>query len=485
MNDSRHADAARQLALLRFAIIGDLLAAPPPRGHLTAALRAQAAKTWSLPDGTPIRFGLSTIETWFYKARTAADPVGALTSVARNDRGTRKAVDDRLLADLRHQYELHPSWTRKLHHKNLAALIRQNYADEYAKPPSYTTIRRVMRAQGWSRQRKPRSEGQARAVHRRATREVRSFESTHAHGLWHLDFHEGSRRVIDSKGTWHSPKLLAFLDDRTRLIAHAQWYLAEDTERLVHGFRQAVLKRGLPRAIMHDNGSAMRASEFQTGLADLGVESKPTLAYSPYQNGKKETFWAVVESQAIAMLDRVENLDLAMLNKVTQAWVECSYHREKHQGIGETPFERLEASPSVVRSAPTHDALIRAFTCRQTRVQRRSDGTISVEGVRFEIPSRLRVLHKLTVRYRRWNLSEAWIVDPRTKDVLARVVPVDLARNADARRKPLAEPDPTPEAALADGEDPIPPHLQQLLEDYAADGMPPAFLPLDDDQEET
>ena len=36
-------------ARLRFAIIGHLLAAPPPRGELRAALEALAAKTWTHP----------------------------------------------------------------------------------------------------------------------------------------------------------------------------------------------------------------------------------------------------------------------------------------------------------------------------------------------------------------------------------------------------------------------------------------------------
>lgn len=485
MTDPRHADAARQLALLRFAIIGELLAAPPPRGELTAALRALAERTWTLPDGTPTRFGFSTIESWFYKARAATDPVAALTSAPRRDRGARKVFDERLLAALRRQYELHPSWSRKLHHKNLVALIRQRYGDDYPRPPSYTTVRRVMAAQGWSRQRKPRTEGQAHAAQRRASRETRRFESPYAHALWHVDFHEGSRRVIDRDGSWFKPRLVAFMDDHTRLICHIQWYRAEDTERLVHAFVQAVLKRGLPRAVQHDNGSAMTSAAFRNGLEDLGIQARPTLAYSPHQNGKQETFWAAVEGQALAMLDRVDRLDLATLNRVTQAWAECSYHRDIHGGLGETPLDRLASARSVGRPAPSHNALVRAFTCREIRTQRRSDGTISVHGVRFEVPSRLRTLRKLTVRFRRWDLSHAWIVDPRTGDDLARVVPVDLARNADGRRKPLVRPEPTPAVRLAEGEDPYPPHLRELLEAYAADGLPPAFLPLDDDTLET
>jgi hypothetical protein len=75
-------------ARLRFAIIGPLLAAPPPPGELRAALRALAAKTWRHPrTGLELRFGVSTLERWFYAARRAADPVQALRNQPRRDVG--------------------------------------------------------------------------------------------------------------------------------------------------------------------------------------------------------------------------------------------------------------------------------------------------------------------------------------------------------------------------------------------------------------
>ena len=76
--------------------------------------------------------------------------------------------------------------------------------------------------------------------------EVRSFEVDYVHGLWHLDFHHGSRKILCKNGQWHKPLLLAILDDHSRLICHAQWYLDETVESLVHGFMQALQKRGLP-----------------------------------------------------------------------------------------------------------------------------------------------------------------------------------------------------------------------------------------------
>jgi len=88
-----------------------------------------------------------------------------------------------------------------------------------------------------------------------------------------------------------TPMLMGVIDDRSRLVCHLQWYLDETAESLIHSLCQAFMKRGLPRALMTDNGAAMLAGETTTGLAELGVLHQTTLPYSPYQNAKQESFW--------------------------------------------------------------------------------------------------------------------------------------------------------------------------------------------------
>jgi hypothetical protein len=59
----------------------------------------------------------------------------------------------------------------------------------------------------------------------RRSLEVRSYEASHVHGLWHADFHVGSRAIVLPDGRWQSPVLYASLDDCCRVCLHAQWYL--------------------------------------------------------------------------------------------------------------------------------------------------------------------------------------------------------------------------------------------------------------------
>jgi len=304
-------------------------------------------------------------------------------------------------------------------------------------------------------------------------REVRSFESEYVSGLWHLDFHHGSLKVLRPQGEWVRPILLAILDDRSRLICHAQWYLDETAESLIHGLTQAFLKRGLPRALLTDNGSAMTATETTEGLTRLSLTHCTTLPYSPYQNGKQESFWNPVEGRLLAMLEGQADLTLALLNEATQAWVEMEYNREVHSETSQAPLARWLDGPTVARESPSVDHLRLAFTAGETRTQRRSDGTASIEGARFEIPSRFRHLRKLRLRYASWDLTHVWLVDERTGAVLSRLYPLDKARNADGFRgvtKPTA-PEALPEPAG------IAPLLRKLMTEYAATGLPPAYIP--------
>ena len=462
-------------ARLRFSIIGPLLAAPPAAGELRTALASIAAKAWRHPTtGLDVRFGASTLERWYYAARRAVDPVAVLKNRLRADIGRFPSLSPAAIAHLATQYREHPGWSMQLHFDNLRAAL----AGSDASLASYPTVRRYLKAQGMFRQAQPKraSDGALLARDRLERFEVRSFEVDHVSAFWHLDFHHGSRRVLTRNGTWAKPMLLGVIDDRSRLVCHLQWYLDETAESLVHGLSQAFMKRGLPRALMTDNGAAMLAEETVHGLADLGVVHQTTLPYSPYQNAKQESFWGRVEGRLMAMLEGEASLTLDLLNQATQAWVEQEYHRTLHSELGATPLARYLAGPNVRRECPETAKLTAAFRIEVIRRQRRSDGTVSLGGARFEIPSTYRQLSKVHLRYARWDLTRVDLVDDRSGVILCPVRPLDKSANADGQRKRLSpaatDRSPLPPSGIA-------PLLKQLLADYAATGLPPAYLPTD------
>lgn len=110
-------------------------------------------------------------------------------------------------------------------------------------------------------------------------------------------------------------------------------------------------------------------------------------------------------------------------------------------------------APTSIRDCPGSDALRDAFRIEVKRKQRRSDGTVSLDAQRFEIPSRYRALEHIHLRYARWDFSRVDLIDARSGQILCPV-------------RPLAMP--------ATG---IAPLLKQMIADYAATGLPPAYLP--------
>jgi len=159
-------------ARLRFSIIGPLLAAPPPAGELQAALVTLAAKSWRHPlTDQEIRFGVSTLERWYYTAKSAADPVAALRNRLRDDVGRFPSLSPQAIDVLVAQYREHPGWTMQLHVDNLRVAL----AGSDTPIPSYPTLRRYLIAQGMFRQARPKraTEGALLARDRLERLEVR------------------------------------------------------------------------------------------------------------------------------------------------------------------------------------------------------------------------------------------------------------------------------------------------------------------------
>jgi hypothetical protein len=77
------------------------------------------------------------------------------------------------------------------------------------------------------------------------------------------------------------------------------------------------------------------------------------------------------------------------------------------------------------------------------------------------------------LRYAGWDLSNVYLADPKNGAILGRIYPVDKTKNAEGQRAPRASvPEPPPPAASG-----MAPLLQKIIQQYAATGLPPAYLP--------
>ncbi|MEF8719146.1 MAG: IS630 family transposase [Candidatus Accumulibacter necessarius] len=134
-----------QWALLRFAVVGPILAAPPAVGELRSVLVVLSEKDWRNPiTGCEVRFSASTIERWYYIARAASNPISALRNRPRGDLGCFPSIDSRTAELLTMQYREHPDWPLQRH----VNAVRIALADSNSPLASYPTIRRYVLAHG-------------------------------------------------------------------------------------------------------------------------------------------------------------------------------------------------------------------------------------------------------------------------------------------------------------------------------------------------
>jgi hypothetical protein len=96
------------------------------------------------------------------------------------------------------------------------------------------------------------------------------------------------------------------------------------------------------------------------------------------------------------------------------------------------------------------------------------------------LPAAYRTLIWVSVRVARWDLSSVDLVDPRSGAHLSTLLPLDREKNADRRRRALPSHDQNvPDADAATRSAGIAPLLKQQMADYAATGLPPAYLTKD------
>ena len=110
---------------------------------------------------------------------------------------------------------------------------------------------------------------------------------------------------------------------------------------------------------------------------------------------------------------------------------------------------------------------------------------MSLLGRRYEVPSRYQNLEQVCLRYARWDLSTIDMFDRRNKLILCTLRPLDKAKNAEGiRRRRDDSVDLAADATAQQTAGGIAPLLNKYMEEYSATGLPPAYLPKHDLEDE-
>ena len=122
---------------------------------------------------------------------------------------------------------------------------------------SYTTIYRLFKKHGLV------GKGPVKSPERKR------FAYDTVNTLWQGDVSVGPYLNIDGKK--RKTFLFAFIDDCSRLVPFAQFFFSEKFDSLKTVFKEALMRRGIPKIIYVDNGKIYRSEVFRWLVPVLGL----------------------------------------------------------------------------------------------------------------------------------------------------------------------------------------------------------------------
>lgn len=359
-------EAKKRIAQFRFGIIHDFVGDRRlKRGEQKKLLREKTSCEWEIPCSGRSRISISTILSWVRKYERSGRHLESLYPEVRCDLGLPRSMDQEMVLAL---CEL----KKQLSGASLPALLREARTRRIIGPDfkvAKATIYRIFKQKGLMKKEELQEDR-------------RKFEAELPNDIWQSDALHGP--MVNADGKKRKVYLFAFLDDMSRLVTHAQFYLNERVESYTDALRQALKKRGLPRKLYVDNGSAFRSHLLAHATASLGIALIHSKPYQPQGRGKIERFFRTVRGQFLSTAP--QEISLEELNSALRQWVDGHYQVTVHASTRQTPLDRYLKHAHLLREAPKD--LDDHF---RNRVQRRvdRDRSVSLNGRLYEAPVHL------------------------------------------------------------------------------------------------
>lgn len=170
--------------------------------------------------------------------------------------------------------------------------------------------------------------------------DLRRFGFAFAGDLWMSDAMHGPS-AGDGRGTRRKTRLLATLDDASRVCPYGAFAFSERTPAFLLVLREAVMRRGIPVRLYVDNGATFRSLHLELVCAKLGIALIHARPFHPAGRGKIERWFRTVRSQFLTTLEEQDTRTLETLNRRFRAWVEGEYHHTPHRGLDNlTPLDK-------------------------------------------------------------------------------------------------------------------------------------------------
>lgn len=393
-----------EVALFRFGVIGDLVHLPPGTKGLQARLEEKAEIDYRIPGSRRVRVASETIRDWLKKYRRSG--FEALRPQVRADLGQSRVMP-RDVADLLLSIkEEKPALSVQLVIRE--ALASGKVVEGLPLPAS--TVHRLLSRAGLM----------AKKPGEPSSKDHRRFAFEKAGDLWMSDVMHGPAVIVEGKK--RKAYLIAFIDDSTRVIPYATFTLSENAASFLPVLKEAVLRKGAPRRLFVDNGSAFRSHQLALACAKLGITLIHARAYHPEAKGKMERWFRTVRMQLLPRLGPTDLASLDALNRRLWTWVEAEYHRTPHRGLGGvTPLDRWATVADEVRYL---DADLDDLFLQESKRKVAKDRTVSLDAVVYEVEAAL-VGETVTLRFdpsKPGRAVQVWLKGEKIQD--AKVVDV-------------------------------------------------------------
>jgi transposase InsO family protein len=283
------------------------------------------------------------------------------------------------------------------------------------------------------------SQGLSRPVETTQARELRRFEADYPGDIIYGDVMHGPKVVI--QGKTQKSYLVSLMDDKSRLILHSAFCPGETALDIEHVLKQALLRRGLPKRLVIDNGAAYRAHSLQGICARLSIELIYCRPYSPEGKGKLERWHRTLRDQFLTELQPQKIYTLDEINQLLWAWLDQLYHTAPHSSLdGKTPLIVWQNYLEMIQPLGTLAHQLDELFYHRIQRKVRKDGTISYEGHFFEVPYCL-AQKTVTVVIEPHYKQALYIEDEHGKRI-GEATPLDMQKNRNYKR---ASSDKTPE----------------------------------------
>jgi putative transposase len=373
-----------------------------------------AAMTFLDEDGNPRQFTWRTIQTWHYRYKNHG--ITGMIPQPRKDKGQARKVTPEELLEAINAAKPHFHNRRT----NKRAIYRFCVENGLLQPDriAQTTFYRFLR------------EYNLLAPHDNDDKKRLAFSMKFANQLWQADTMFGPYLDAGVSGRKQS-KLIAFIDDASRVLCHGEFFFEENVDTLVQAIRAAFYKRGVPEQLLVDNGSIYCSQEIILICARVGCILRHTAVRDAAAKGKIERFFRRVRDQFLVR--KIDLSSLEILNRQFTHWVEHDYNATEHDALGMKPIDRFGIDLARVRFlAPSehNDELFYAEAVRKVK----KDNTFSFAARRYETPVDLRD-KEIQLRYNRQRHDTAAVIIYHKGQRMGAARLLDAVANGLSRRK--------------------------------------------------